>query len=68
VRDRVGADLLGDLDLFFRDQRPRDRRAEQVLSLIEVFARNIGNTYSRTNSSRRSLMKMFSGLMPSSSA
>ncbi|MCY1370384.1 hypothetical protein D9M69_574730 [compost metagenome] len=31
-------------------------------------ARNIGKTKSRTNSSRRSSMKMFSGLMPSFSA
>ncbi len=35
VRDRVGADLLGDLDLLLGDQRPRDRGAEQILALIE---------------------------------
>ena len=29
-----------------------------------ALARNIGNTKSRTNSSRRSSMKMFAGLMP----
>ena len=33
--DRVGADLLGDLDLALGDQRPGDRGAEQVLALIE---------------------------------
>ena len=32
--DRVGADLLGDLDLLLGDQRPRDRGAEQVQALI----------------------------------
>ena len=35
VRDRVGADLLGDLDLLLGDQRPRDRGAEQILPLVE---------------------------------
>ena len=35
MRDRVGADLLGDLDLLLGDQRPRDRGAEQILALIE---------------------------------
>ena len=33
-----------------------------------VLARNMGKTKSRTNSSRRSSMKMFSGRMPRSSA
>ena len=33
--DRVGADLLGDLDLLLGDQRTRDRGAEQVLALVE---------------------------------
>ena len=35
VRHRVGADLLCDLDLLFGDQRPRDRRPEQILALVE---------------------------------
>ena len=35
VRDRFGADLLGDLDLLLRDERTRDRGAEQVLPLVE---------------------------------
>ena len=35
VGDRIGADLLGDLDLLLGDQRPRDRGAEQILALIE---------------------------------
>ena len=35
VRDRVGADALGDLDLLLGDQRPRDRGAEQILALVE---------------------------------
>jgi hypothetical protein len=33
--DGVGADFLRDLDLFFGDQRPRDRSAEQILALVE---------------------------------
>ena len=33
--DRVGTDLLGDLDLLLGDQRPGDRGAEQILALIE---------------------------------
>ncbi len=32
---RVGADLLGDFDLLLGDQRPRDRRAEQILPLVD---------------------------------
>jgi hypothetical protein len=35
VADRVGAHLLGDLDLALGDQRPRDRGAEQVQPLVE---------------------------------
>ena len=35
MRHRVGADLLRDLDLLFGDQRPRDRRPEQILALVE---------------------------------
>ena len=35
VRHRIGADLLGDLDLLLGDQRARDRRAEQILSLVD---------------------------------
>ena len=35
MRDRVGADLLGDLDLLLGDQRPRDRGAEQILPFVE---------------------------------
>src|SRR5258707_4894349 len=35
MRHRVGAELLGDFDLFLRDQRPRDRGAEQILPLID---------------------------------
>ena len=35
MRDRVGADLFGDLDLLLGDQRPRDRGAEQILALVE---------------------------------
>src|SRR6516162_8959745 len=35
MRDRVRTDLLRYLDLSLCDQRPRDRGAEQVLSLIE---------------------------------
>ena len=34
MRHRVGADLLGDLDLLLGDQRSRDRGAEQILSFI----------------------------------
>jgi hypothetical protein len=34
VRDGVGTDLLRDLDHVLRDQRPRDRGAEQVLALV----------------------------------
>src|SRR5258705_10122556 len=30
----VGTELLGELDLLLRDQRTRDRRAEQILPLI----------------------------------
>ena len=33
--DRIGADLVGDLDLLLGDQRPGDRGAEQVLALVE---------------------------------
>ena len=33
--DRIGADLLGDLDLPLGDQRARDRGAQQVLALIQ---------------------------------
>ena len=33
--DGIGADLAGDLDLAFGDQRPRDRGAEQVGAFIE---------------------------------
>ena len=35
MTDRVGADLVGDLDLLLGDQRPRDRGAEQVLPLVQ---------------------------------
>ena len=35
VRHGVGANLLRDLDLFFGDQRPRDRGAEQILPLVK---------------------------------
>ncbi len=35
MRHRIGADLLGDLDLALGDQRPRDRRAEQILALVQ---------------------------------
>ena len=35
VADRVGADHLGDLDLALGDQRPRDRRAEQIQPLVQ---------------------------------
>ncbi len=35
VRHRVGADLLGDLDLLLGDQRAGDRGAEQVDALVE---------------------------------
>ena len=35
MRHRVGADLLGDLDLLLGDQRPRDRGAEQILSFVQ---------------------------------
>ncbi len=35
VTDRVGADLPRDLDLALGDQRPGDRRAEQILPLVE---------------------------------
>ncbi len=35
MRDGVGADLFGDLDLFLGDQRPRDRGAEQILPFID---------------------------------
>ena len=34
VTDRVGADLPRDLDLPLGDQRPGDRRAEQVMALV----------------------------------
>jgi hypothetical protein len=33
--DRIGADLVGDLDLLLGDQRPCDRGAEQVLALVK---------------------------------
>ena len=33
--DRVGADLLGDLDLLLGDQRPRDGGAQQIDALIQ---------------------------------
>ena len=32
---RIGSDLFGNLDLPLRDQRPRDRRAQQILAFIE---------------------------------
>ena len=32
--DGIGADLAGDLDLLLGDQRPRDRRAEEIEPLI----------------------------------
>ena len=35
MRNRVGADFLGDLDLLLGDQRARDRGAEQILPLID---------------------------------
>ena len=35
VRHRVGAHLLGDLDLALGDQRPGDGGAEQVLALVQ---------------------------------
>ena len=66
VTDGVGADLARDLDLLLGDQRPRDRGAEQILPLVDARWRGTSGTRkSRTNSSRRSSMKMFSGLMPS---
>ena len=34
MRDRVGADFLGDLDLLLGNQRPCDRGAKQILPLI----------------------------------
>ena len=34
VGDRVGADLVGDLDQALGDQRTRDRSAEQVVALV----------------------------------
>ena len=34
MADRIGADLLGDLDLLLGDQGPRDRGAEQIDALI----------------------------------
>src|SRR4051812_23328230 len=34
VTDRIGADPPRDLDLLLRDQRPRNRRAEQILALV----------------------------------
>jgi hypothetical protein len=33
--DRIGTDLLGDLDLLLGDERARDRGAEQILPLVE---------------------------------
>src|SRR3954468_10350813 len=35
VRHRVRADLLRDLDLLLRDQRARDRRAQEIDALIK---------------------------------
>ena len=35
MADRVGADLPRDLDLALGDQRPGDRRAEQILAFVE---------------------------------
>ena len=35
VRDRIGADLLRDLDLLLGDQRPRDRGPKQILALVD---------------------------------
>ena len=66
--DRVGAGRAGDLDQPLGDQRARDRGAEQIQAFVLRIGPEIGNTKSRTNSSRRSSMKMFSGLTPSSSA
>ena len=38
MRHGIGADLLRDLDLLLRDQRPRDRGAQQ----IDAFVKRIG--------------------------
>src|SRR5262249_43226595 len=35
VRDRVGADLFGNLDLFFGDQWPGDGGPEQILAFVD---------------------------------
>ena len=35
VRDRIGADYLGDLDLLLGDERARDRGTQQILALVE---------------------------------
>ena len=35
VRNRIGTDLLGDLDLLLRDQWPRNRGTEEILAFIE---------------------------------
>src|SRR5260370_25091693 len=34
MRHRIGANLFGDFDLLLRNQRPRDRRAQEILPLI----------------------------------
>ena len=47
MRHRVGADLLGDLDLLLGDQRPRDRGAEQILALVDACWRGTSGTRSR---------------------
>ena len=52
VRDRVGADLLGDLDLLLGDQRPRDRGAEQILPLVDARWRGTSGTRSRARTPR----------------
>ena len=45
VGHRIGADLLGDLDLLLRDQRAGDGGAEQIDALVfRIGGENIGKT------------------------
>ena len=64
----ASAPVTGDLDLALGDQRTGDGGAQQVFAFINGVAAEHRKTKSRTNSSRRSSMKMFSGLMPNCSA
>ena len=52
VTDGIGADLPRDLDLALGDQRPGDRRAKQILSLVDACSRGTSGRRSRGRTPR----------------